>query len=989
MKPVIQLRTLGGVSLSGPAGEELQAAVAQPKRLALLAYLARANSSGFRRRDTVLALFWPELDQAHARGALRQALRFLRRALGDGVIVTRGEEEVGVDGAALWCDATAFVAACDAEENAAAIALYHGHFLDGLYVADAAAELDHWLEAERKALRLRAVAAARDEAERCRLAGDTSAALTALRRSADLAPDDETAQARLIALLDATGDRVGALEAYDRLSERLRREYEVAPAPETQRLIKQIRARERPLAPAVAEPADAPPPDLAREQPAATGWTGRRWRGPLLGAAAAALAVAVAIGGARQRAEVIPAALTLAVIPPAPAEADTALARLGRDLSITLSATLDGVGGIRAVDPSAILAHSRGAPHASVTRAAAALLGRKLGAGSVVHGQLSRIGSAVRVELGLFTTDSLRPLAHASVTVQPGDLGAVSDSLSWILLRQLWRRDTAPTPSLAAVTTRSIPALRAFLEGEQAVVQNRWRAAAQAYREAIETDSAFILAEFRYALAQFWQEEEVDSATLAHLAARRGAVPERDRLLIDAWLALKDSAMLTLQRYGEVTRRFPDYWPGWLLYGDFLFHFGPMNGIDVAETIAALSRAADLNPGLVPAWHHLILAAAAYDPAVAMRARDRLHELGWLSGSPAGAGPLERPLLELVAALAVDEAAAAPRRSRLMDSVAQIVAALPDNDQAASDAPLCLLQAGFPAAQIALNRRVLGFRISPIAAARQHRAIAWAWATRGAWDSAGQAMEEVAVDPTGRSAEDRYVFAIAAAWVGAGPAEEAVHAGRAAREAMRRAPPDRQVFVSRRLTWFDGVLAYLRRDGDALAQAVVSAAQPGSSQDSLMWWSLVAFRQALSGDLAAAAREIVRQEQYCLNQKECGIYAPNMAVQRSAAIDWLLATGDTATALSLMGWQESGQLGWHFTMSLAMGSLQDLARARIEEARGETRLAQRDYDRFLRRFDRPIPALSYLVREAEVGRTRVAAREPPTGIVLGKSSAPR
>src|SRR5438876_8146459 len=90
---MIRLRTLGAVDLKDSEGRELRPLLTQPKRLALLTYLALAGSSGFRRRDTVVALFWPELDEEHARGSLRQALRFLRRSLGEGDIVSRGAEE--------------------------------------------------------------------------------------------------------------------------------------------------------------------------------------------------------------------------------------------------------------------------------------------------------------------------------------------------------------------------------------------------------------------------------------------------------------------------------------------------------------------------------------------------------------------------------------------------------------------------------------------------------------------------------------------------------------------------------------------------------------------------------------------------------------------------------------------------------------------------------------------------------------------------------
>jgi DNA-binding SARP family transcriptional activator len=76
---MIELRTLGPLELRGTDPGGIAALVSQPKRLALLAYLAIAAPRGFHRRDSLLALFWPESDQAHARGALRNGLSFLRQ----------------------------------------------------------------------------------------------------------------------------------------------------------------------------------------------------------------------------------------------------------------------------------------------------------------------------------------------------------------------------------------------------------------------------------------------------------------------------------------------------------------------------------------------------------------------------------------------------------------------------------------------------------------------------------------------------------------------------------------------------------------------------------------------------------------------------------------------------------------------------------------------------------------------------------------------
>jgi len=101
----------------------------QPKRVALLTYLAVATLVGYHRRDTLLGLFWPEQDQPHARASLRKAVHVLRRALGAKVIVARGDEELGVAAEHLWCDAAAFAKAVSHSQAKQALQLYAGDLL--------------------------------------------------------------------------------------------------------------------------------------------------------------------------------------------------------------------------------------------------------------------------------------------------------------------------------------------------------------------------------------------------------------------------------------------------------------------------------------------------------------------------------------------------------------------------------------------------------------------------------------------------------------------------------------------------------------------------------------------------------------------------------------------------------------------------------------------------------------------------------------------
>jgi serine/threonine protein kinase/DNA-binding SARP family transcriptional activator/tetratricopeptide (TPR) repeat protein len=255
---LVRLSTLGSVDLRAPDDRVLGGVLSQPKRVALLIYLAVARPAGFHRRDRLVALFWPELDDTRARDALNQALRFLRQALGSEMVLTRGGDEVGIDAAHLWCDAVAFRDAIGDHRALEALQLYRGDFLDGVFVEDAAA-FEEWAESERAGLREMAAHGARQLAEHHDGEGAHTVAVGWGRRAVELAPDDERAFRRLLGLLGRAGDRAGALQAYDSFARRLRVEYGAEPAAETQAMVDAIRRGQHSPTVAVATP---PEPEL-------------------------------------------------------------------------------------------------------------------------------------------------------------------------------------------------------------------------------------------------------------------------------------------------------------------------------------------------------------------------------------------------------------------------------------------------------------------------------------------------------------------------------------------------------------------------------------------------------------------------------------------------------------------------------------------------------------------------------------------------------
>jgi serine/threonine-protein kinase len=238
---MITVRLFGSVGLADADGRELDVLLRQPKRVALLAYLASAQPRGFHRRDTLMGLFWPESPQDQARHALRQALHVLRQELGDGVVVTRGDGDVAVDLATVAVDVLSFERALAQRDYATALAVYRGDFLHGYFVAEAL-EFERWVDEERTRLRELAAAAAWALAHEHIAAHRPVDAERTAQRALSLVPTDESEVRRFLGALAGAGERAAAVRLYEKFAQRIREDYGIEPAAETLECIDAIRS---------------------------------------------------------------------------------------------------------------------------------------------------------------------------------------------------------------------------------------------------------------------------------------------------------------------------------------------------------------------------------------------------------------------------------------------------------------------------------------------------------------------------------------------------------------------------------------------------------------------------------------------------------------------------------------------------------------------------------------------------------------------------
>ncbi len=207
----MEFRALGSIELRVSGGEAANV-LAQPKRLSLFAFLA-LGSPRSHRRDTLVALLWPESDQSHARHALRQSIYYLRNHLDESLFIIRGEE-IAIDSARLWCDVNELDRAWERGDLERVAELYRGNFLEGFHATGTGNEFEFWLERERFRLQEIAGKANRLLSESAHARGDLESAIrwATARRGAQ--PADESALLELMRLLNEAGRRESALEWY-------------------------------------------------------------------------------------------------------------------------------------------------------------------------------------------------------------------------------------------------------------------------------------------------------------------------------------------------------------------------------------------------------------------------------------------------------------------------------------------------------------------------------------------------------------------------------------------------------------------------------------------------------------------------------------------------------------------------------------------------------------------------------------------------------
>ncbi len=344
-----------------------------------------------------------------------------------------------------------------------------------------------------------------------------------------------------------------------------------------------------------------------------------RKRGRLIGmAAAVVLLIGAAAGGLfwKNRAPATLDANLLAIAPFDVFSADLQLWKEG--LVDVLARNIDGAGPLRTVSPSVVIRRWKG----RADRESARALAQQTGARLAVFGSLEKYGGdSVRAVVTLLDAKSGNAVADIRRNEAVSRMDRLVDSLTVGLLRELGRTHPVGAVRLAGIGSSSLPALKAFLQGEQYHRRTEWDSALVNYEQAISLDPNFALALHRAANVRGWLNGIADSVSVAYQqrasANLRGLAPRESLFILMDSLgrSIRGNDSVTASRFRRyfaiadlVSARYPNDAEAWFSVGEARFHYGTRFGREQSRygMLEAFDRSIAADSGFAPAYLHAI-----------------------------------------------------------------------------------------------------------------------------------------------------------------------------------------------------------------------------------------------------------------------------------------------------------------------------------------------------------------------------------------------
>ena len=269
-----------------------------------------------------------------------------------------------------------------------------------------------------------------------------------------------------------------------------------------------------------------------------------------------------------------------------------------------LSRNLNGVGEQVTVDPGRVMSMLRDSDKRGVQDADRGReIARRVGAGRYILGTVHAAGGHLRIQAQLYdeSPGALEPIAQASAEGDSTELFALVDELSAQLLVSGDRGQGARLAQTAALTTRSLPALKAYLDAERNLRTAQFDSAVAGFQLATALDSSFALAHYRLAVAAAWTGRMgLLEPSIRRALALADRLSERERALLSAFAEMaRGSPDAAERRYREILEAYPDDLEARFQLAHVLYSYHAPRGRPPGEAAEHYDRVLEVDPKFI------------------------------------------------------------------------------------------------------------------------------------------------------------------------------------------------------------------------------------------------------------------------------------------------------------------------------------------------------------------------------------------------------
>jgi tetratricopeptide (TPR) repeat protein len=286
---------------------------------------------------------------------------------------------------------------------------------------------------------------------------------------------------------------------------------------------------------------------------------------------------------------------------------------LSDGMASLIATKMGGVEQYNSVDPRVVINFVERRGLRNIDPQSGQTVAERYGAGLYVMGDVVELGDQLHLNVSIYELGTEEPTAQISVQGDADNLTGLVDQIVGLMLAAQFGKTATDLRSLAAMTTDSLEALKAYLEGEQEYNRGRFLGAVDAFQRAVEIDGQFALAYYKLGMSATWIPDfDLAEQAVENAVSHSARLSPQHLVLVEAFYAHQTSNPTKvdslLRGYLDIH---PDDVEALYIYADAQFHFNQFFGRRIGQAREPFERALELDPNNDALTIHLMEIAAS------------------------------------------------------------------------------------------------------------------------------------------------------------------------------------------------------------------------------------------------------------------------------------------------------------------------------------------------------------------------------------------